>query len=152
MGSKPYEHDPHSGYGRHRAIGQTCSAPMTRVRGPQHATLRWVWPTSPVSSRHCGSTPVRRASNACSRTPLRRDIEKYERLRGALTLYRLTLGQLRQKDIIEMLAKHGANGRAVPTIDPKTARVRVEQPFICGIDPKGRTVHVLRRRPDFELR
>lgn len=49
--------------------------------------------------------------------PLSRDIEKYERLRGALTLYRLTLGQPRQEDMIEMLAKRGVNGRAVPTID-----------------------------------
>lgn len=49
--------------------------------------------------------------------PLSRDIDKYERLRGALTLYRLTLGQPRQEDMIEMLAKRGVDGGAVPTID-----------------------------------
>lgn len=54
--------------------------------------------------------------------PLSRDIEKYERLRSALTLYRLTLGQPRQEDMIEILAKRGVDGGAVPTIDLRPPR------------------------------
>ena len=42
---------------------------------------------------------------------------KYEQLRTALTLYRLTLGQPRQEDMVELLAKKGVDGEAVPTID-----------------------------------
>lgn len=60
--------------------------------------------------------------------PLSRDIDKYERLRGALTLYRLTLGQPRQEDMVEMLAKRGIDGDSVPTIDlrpPRRANVGV---------------------------
>lgn len=49
--------------------------------------------------------------------PLSRDIAKYEQLRTALTLYRLTLGQPRQEDMVELLAKKGVDGEAVPTID-----------------------------------
>ena len=49
--------------------------------------------------------------------PLSRDIAKYERLRNALTLYRLTLGQPRQEDMVDLLAKRGVDGESVPTID-----------------------------------
>ena len=49
--------------------------------------------------------------------PLSRDIAKYDQLRTALTLYRLTLGQPRQEDMVELLAKKGVDGEAVPTID-----------------------------------
>ncbi len=49
--------------------------------------------------------------------PLSHDIAKYERLRSALTLYRLTLGQPRQEDMVDMLAKRGVDGESVPTID-----------------------------------
>lgn len=54
--------------------------------------------------------------------PLSRDIAKYERLRRALTLYRLTLGQPRQEDMVDMLAKRGVDGDAVPTIDLRPPR------------------------------
>jgi hypothetical protein len=54
--------------------------------------------------------------------PLSRDIAKYERLRSALTLYRLTLGQPRQEDMIDMLAKRGVDGESVPTIDLRPPR------------------------------
>ncbi|WP_199224457.1 helicase-related protein [Serinibacter arcticus] len=49
--------------------------------------------------------------------PLSRDHAKYDRLRDALTLYRLTLGQPRQEDMVELLRKRGVDGGAVPTID-----------------------------------
>lgn len=49
--------------------------------------------------------------------PLSRDSERYERLRSALALYRLTLGQPRQEDLVEMLARRGADADALPTID-----------------------------------
>ncbi len=54
--------------------------------------------------------------------PLSRDIDKYDRLRNALTLYRLTLGQPRQEDMVDMLAKRGVDGDAVPTIDLRPPR------------------------------
>lgn len=49
--------------------------------------------------------------------PLSRDIDRYERLRSALTLYRLTLGQPRQEDMVDMLARRGVDATALPTID-----------------------------------
>lgn len=54
--------------------------------------------------------------------PLSRDIAKYEQLRRALTLYRLTLGQPRQEDMVDMLAKRGVDGDSVPTIDLRPPR------------------------------
>jgi len=58
--------------------------------------------------------------------PLSRDSERYERLRGALTLYRLTLGQPRQEDMVDLLARSGIDADELPTIDlrPPPARVR----------------------------
>lgn len=49
--------------------------------------------------------------------PMSRDIERYERLRSALTLYRLTLGQPRQEDMVEMLERRNVDARDVPMID-----------------------------------
>ncbi|MBD8011660.1 hypothetical protein H9633_05040 [Microbacterium sp. Re1] len=49
--------------------------------------------------------------------PLSRDSERYERLRSALALYRLTLGQPRQEDLVDMLARRGADADELPTID-----------------------------------
>jgi hypothetical protein len=57
--------------------------------------------------------------------PLSRDIDRYERLRSALTLYRLTLGQPRQEDMIDMLARRDIVDGELPTIDlrpPDTPR------------------------------
>ncbi len=65
----------------------------------------WVYP---------GSARIHRV---LAHYPLSRDIAKYERLRNALTLYRLTLGQPRQEDMVDMLAKRGLDGSALPTID-----------------------------------
>lgn len=62
----------------------------------------WVYP---------GSARIHRV---IAQYPLSRDIDKYERLRSALTLYRLTLGQPRQNDMIDMLAKRGIDGESVP--------------------------------------
>ena len=70
----------------------------------------WVYP---------GSARIHRV---LAQYPLSRDIDKYDRLRNALTLYRLTLGQPRQEDMVDMLAKRGVDGDAVPTIDLRPPR------------------------------
>lgn len=70
----------------------------------------WVYP---------GSARIHRV---LAQFPLSRDITKYERLRSALTLYRLTLGQPRQEDMVEMLARRGVDGASVPTIDLRPPR------------------------------
>jgi hypothetical protein len=49
--------------------------------------------------------------------PLSRDHARYERLRDALTLYRLTLGQPRQEDMVELLRRRGFDGGGLLTID-----------------------------------
>lgn len=49
--------------------------------------------------------------------PLSRDRARYERLRDDLALYRLTLGQPRQEDMVELLRKRGVDGENAPTID-----------------------------------
>lgn len=58
-----------------------------------------------------------RIHRVLSMYPFSRDIAKYERLRNDLTLYRLTLGQPRQEDMVEMLAKRGVKAESLPTID-----------------------------------
>ncbi|WP_085370718.1 DEAD/DEAH box helicase [Leifsonia sp. NCR5] len=65
----------------------------------------WIYP---------GSARVERI---LARFPLSRDQERYERLRDDLALYRLTLGQPRQEDMVELLHKRGVDGARVPTID-----------------------------------
>jgi len=52
-----------------------------------------------------------------ARYPLSRDGDRYERLRDDLALYRLTLGQPRQEDMVELLRKRGVDGNRAPTID-----------------------------------
>ncbi|MDN3495206.1 helicase-related protein [Planococcus sp. APC 4015] len=49
--------------------------------------------------------------------PLSRDIDRYARLRDALTLYRLTLGQPRQEDMVELMRKRGVDARDAAAID-----------------------------------
>ena len=49
--------------------------------------------------------------------PLSRDRTKYERLRTDLTLYRLTLGQPRQEDMVEILRRRGVDGEQLPMLD-----------------------------------
>lgn len=49
--------------------------------------------------------------------PMSQDIAKYRRLTNALTLYRLTLGQPRQEDMVELLERRGLASDRLPTID-----------------------------------
>lgn len=49
--------------------------------------------------------------------PLSRDIDRYTQLRDSLALYRLTLGQPRQEDMVDLLRKRGVDGASAPTID-----------------------------------
>ncbi len=49
--------------------------------------------------------------------PMSQDIAKYRRLTNALTLYRLTLGQPRQEDMVELLERRGLATDRLPTID-----------------------------------
>lgn len=58
-----------------------------------------------------------RIHRVLARYPLSRDVAKYERLRSALTLYRLTLGQPRQEDMVDMLARRGVDAGELPVID-----------------------------------
>jgi hypothetical protein len=60
--------------------------------------------------------------------PLSRDIQKYDRLRDALALYRLTLGQPRQEDMVALLAARGVSGAQLPTIDLRPPRRAVARP------------------------
>jgi hypothetical protein len=70
----------------------------------------WVYP---------GGAQVQRI---LARYPLSRDQERYERLRDDLALYRLTLGQPRQEDMVELLRKRGIDGETAPTIDLRPPR------------------------------
>ncbi|HEX4401010.1 MAG TPA: hypothetical protein VHZ98_06760 [Galbitalea sp.] len=57
-----------------------------------------------------------------ARYPLSRDIPKYDRLRDALALYRLTLGQPRQEDMLALLRARGGDVSELPTIDLRPPR------------------------------
>lgn len=63
-----------------------------------------------------------RVERVLARYPLSRDHDKYERLRDSLALYRLTLGQPRQEDMVELLSKRGVDGEHAPTIDLRPPR------------------------------
>ena len=65
----------------------------------------WVYP---------GSARIHRVIAAF---PMSQDIAKYRRLTTALTLYRLTLGQPRQEDMVDLLESRGVGTGRVPTID-----------------------------------
>ena len=49
--------------------------------------------------------------------PLSRDLAKIDRLKEALTLYRLTLGQPRQEDMLEILERRMVDGSTVALLD-----------------------------------
>jgi hypothetical protein len=49
--------------------------------------------------------------------PLSRDLAKIDRMKEALTLYRFTLGQPRQEDMIEILKRRGVDGATLPVLD-----------------------------------
>ncbi|WP_343923281.1 helicase C-terminal domain-containing protein [Rhodoglobus aureus] len=58
--------------------------------------------------------------------PLSRDLAKIDRMKEALTLYRFTLGQPRQEDMMEILKRRGVDGAALPLLDlspPRSAEV-----------------------------
>lgn len=55
--------------------------------------------------------------------PLSRDIGRAERLKDALTLYRLTLGQPRQQDMLEMMVRRGVEAGAVAKLDLSPPRL-----------------------------
>lgn len=65
----------------------------------------WVYP---------GSARIHRV---IANFPMSQDIAKYRRLTNALTLYRLTLGQPRQEDMVELLERRGLATDRLPTID-----------------------------------
>ncbi len=54
--------------------------------------------------------------------PLSKDRLRYERLRDSLALYRLTLGQPRQEDMVELMKQRGVEGTAVAPIDLRPPR------------------------------
>jgi len=54
--------------------------------------------------------------------PLSKDESRYEQLRSDLTLYRLTLGQPRQEDMVRLMTQRGAGGETV-TIDLRPPNV-----------------------------
>ena len=80
-------------------------AASTRANGLGEFSPWWVYP---------GPARIHRV---LAQYPLSRDIGKYEQLRSALTLYRLTLGQPRQEDMVELMRKRGVDGNDAPTID-----------------------------------
>ncbi|EPR75386.1 Helicase [Leifsonia rubra CMS 76R] len=49
--------------------------------------------------------------------PLSRDLAKIDRMKEALTLYRFTLGQPRQEDMMEILKRRGVDGATLPLLD-----------------------------------
>lgn len=85
--------------------GAAFAAALQRDTGLGEFAPWWVYP---------GQAKIERV---IASYPLSRDHAKYERLRDALTLYRLTLGQPRQEDMVELLRKRGVDGAAAPTID-----------------------------------
>lgn len=65
----------------------------------------WLYPGPAVIERH---VPL---------YPLSRDRERYQRLKKDMTLYRLTLGQPRQEDMIALLEQRGVDPGAVAALD-----------------------------------
>ena len=61
----------------------------------------WIYPGDALIERH---VPI---------VPLSRDEARYRRLRRALALYRMVLGQPRQEDMVELLAERGADAEAL---------------------------------------
>ncbi len=71
----------------------------------QDAPPHWLYPGPAAIERHM---PI---------YPLSRDLERYTRLKKDLTLYRLTLGQPRQEDMLALLEDRGVDPEAVTAID-----------------------------------
>jgi hypothetical protein len=49
--------------------------------------------------------------------PLSRDVAKIQGLKDALALYRLTMGQARQQDMLDMMQRRGVESRSVALLD-----------------------------------
>jgi hypothetical protein len=54
--------------------------------------------------------------------PLSRDRERYERLKKDMTLYRLTLGQPRQEDMLALLERRSVDLAMVEALDLRPPR------------------------------
>ncbi|WP_214530138.1 helicase-related protein [Curtobacterium aurantiacum] len=63
--------------------------------------------------------------------PLSRDRARYDRLRDSLALYRLTLGQPRQEDMVELMKQRGVDSALVAPIDLRPPS------SLSSTDPKG---------------
>lgn len=63
-----------------------------------------------------------RIDRVIAQYPLSNDRPKYERLRSALTSYRLTLGQPRQEDMMIVMEKNEIDSRNMPMIDLSAPR------------------------------
>lgn len=59
--------------------------------------------------------------------PLSRDLAKIDRMKEALTLYRFTLGQPRQEDMLEILKRRGVDGAALPSLDLSPPKLSAEK-------------------------
>ncbi|WP_375388369.1 helicase-related protein [uncultured Amnibacterium sp.] len=71
----------------------------------------WIYPGPATIERH---VPI---------YPLSRDRERYERLKKDMTLYRLTLGQPRQEDMLALLEERGVDVESVRAIDLRPPRI-----------------------------
>lgn len=66
---------------------------------------------------------------------LSRDHDRYERLLDALTLYRVTLGQPRQEDMLQLMRQNGVDDG-----DMKAGGIDLRAPaYSCKEDASGRT-------------
>ena len=63
-----------------------------------------------------------RIERVLAQYPLSRDHARYDRLRNELTLYRLTLGQPRQEDMMEVLLRRGVQGGGAVALDLRPPR------------------------------
>lgn len=74
-----------------------------------------------VDEIHYDATPALEKAYAF---PMSQDITKYRRLTIALTLFRLTMGQPRQEDMVELLERRGL---ATDWLSPRHSRRRLRR-------------------------
>lgn len=93
--------------------------------------LIWVVPVRPVVV-YDGDARIHRRIAAFT---LSRDHDRYERLLDALTLYRLTLVQPRQENMLRLMRQNGVDNR-----DVKESGTDLRAPaFSCREDASSRT-------------
>ena len=93
------------------ALGrQRFGAAVEASRGKGDFAPWWMYP---------GSSRIHRV---LTNFPLSIDESRYAQLKRDLVLYRLTLGQPRQEDMLELLAARGVTGHEVPSIDLSAPR------------------------------